>query len=141
MKPEAALQSQLWSWWQYAHKGFGLSDHRVLFMVANGAYLGAGSKVLASGKSVPLSVIRFKQLERMGFVQGVSDMLMIVPRGTKVGLSLELKSAKGRVSDDQEQMLALFSVQGWATAVAYSFDEAVRAITNYLLRGDPLLSK
>ena len=68
-------------------------------------------------------------------------MLMIVPRGTKVGLSLELKSAKGRVSDDQEQMLALFSVQGWATAVAYSFDEAVKAITNYLLRGDPTISK
>jgi hypothetical protein len=141
MKPEAAIQSALIEWWNYAHKGFCLKDSRCLFMVPNGAYLGAGMKTLGSGKSVSLAAIRFHQLKRQGFVNGVADLLLIVPRGDYHGLALEMKAPKGRVSDDQEQMMAVFQSHGWQAMCAWSFDEGVRAITNYLNRGDALKNK
>lgn len=137
MKLEATMQAALIQWWQYAHKGFGLPDHRVLFMVPNGSYLGSGHKVTAGGKSVPLAVIRFRQLQKMGFVNGVPDLLLIVPRGASVGLAVELKAPAGRLSIDQGQMLALFEQNRWAKIICWSLDEAIGAITRYLTTGNP----
>lgn len=139
MKPEATIQCALISWWQYAHKGFGLTDARVMFHVPNGAYFGAGVKTSASGRTVPLAAIRFANLKKQGFINGVPDLLLIVPRADKVGLALELKAPNGRLSIDQAQMLALFERQNWATCIAWSLDEAIGAVTNYLKTGNPLL--
>ncbi len=138
MKPEATAQAAVIEWWEYAHAGFGLKDARVLFHVPNGAYFGAGVKTLKSGKTVPLGAIRANALKRQGFVNGVPDLLLIVPRGDAHGLAIEMKAPDGRLSVDQGQMLALFESCGWKQVICWSFDEAVRAITNYLQRADPL---
>lgn len=140
MKQEESIQASLITWWQYAHKGFGLPDARVLFMVPNGSYLGAGVKILASGKAIPLSAMRFHKLRRMGFVNGVPDILLIVARGGRSGLALELKSPTGRTSNEQREMLELFKMANWAQCIAWSLDEAIGAITRYLKSGNPLLA-
>lgn len=137
MKPEETIQTGFISWWQYAHKGFGLSDHRTLFMVPNGSYLGGGFKQLASGKQVSLSAIRFGKLKRMGYVNGVSDILCIVPRGDFHGICMEFKAGKaGKVSPDQDALMAIFTEHKWQAVVVRSLDEAIGAITKYLNKGD-----
>ena len=138
MTPEAQIQSSLILWWQYAYKGFGVTDARALFHVPNGAYFGNEIRTLGSGKRVSMGAIRFHNLKKQGFVQGVPDLLLIVPSNGKAGLALELKAPHGRLSIDQGQMLHLFEACGWAHCIAWSLDEAVGAITRYLKSGNPL---
>lgn len=134
---EAQIQSQFYSWWLMAHKGLGVPDARLLFMIPNGAYLGAGAKQLKGGKSVALAAIRFAQLKRQGFVQGVPDLFLAVPRigpqRSYGGLWLELKKPKsGRLSDAQIALHDLLRASDYAVQVAYGFDEAVNALVNYM---------
>lgn len=126
---EAQIQAQLISWWKLAHRGLGVPDARLLYMVPNGAYFGAG----ANSKGVSLAAIRFMNLKRQGFVQGVPDLKLAVQRGPFGGLYVEMKKSGGRLSPEQREMHALLEAQGYAVAVAHGLDEAVEAVTGYLL--------
>lgn len=122
MQPETRLHLSLIRWWSLAAKGFGL-DERVLLHFANGGKRGKIEACILKG---------------MGVRRGAPDLVLLAPRGDRVGLAIELKAPDGRLSIDQAQMLALFEKQGWAKVVCWSFDEAVGAITRYLKTSDPL---
>lgn len=130
---EAQIQSQFIQWWQMAHRGLGVPDARLLIMVPNGAYLGAGVKETRRGP-VALAAIRFGQLKRQGFIQGAPDLFLAVPRvPTFAGLWIEMKRPKrGVVSDEQRVLHALLRAQGYAVSVAYGFDQAVNCVVDYL---------
>jgi hypothetical protein len=125
MQPETRIQRNLLAWWALAASGFKL-DARHLAHIPNG------------GKRGQIEGAIFKAI---GVRAGHEDLFLSVPRGTAHGLYLEVKTPDGRISDSQREMMRLHSEQGYAVTVAWSFDECVRAITNYLLRGDPLKSK
>ena len=86
------------------------------------------------------------KLRQMGTRQGLVDLSLPVrrpgaggalakePEGyvQYSGLALELKSPSGRLRDSQKWWIGRLKEQGWAVAVAYGFDEAVRVIQRYL---------
>jgi hypothetical protein len=141
---ESTIQANVIAWWQLAHKGLGVPDARLFYHIPNGAYFGAGVKQLRGGKTVSLGAIRFSQLKRQGFIQGVPDLFLSVCRihqgQFRGGLYIEMKKPKGRTSDEQREMHPLLRAQGYAVAVAFSFEEAVEEITAYL-RGQPIAGK
>ncbi len=79
------------------------------------------------------------RLKRMGVKAGVSDYLLPVsndefPEGddARHGLWLELKAAKGRLSQPQVDWLNAMEAQGYATCAPHGWVEAARAIAKYL---------
>ncbi len=79
---------------------------------------------------------------KMGRRKGVSDLFLAIPSyykpcfetesGVYGGFWIELKSAKGVVSDEQKAFLAKMETQGYATGVFYCWTDAANAILEYL---------
>jgi len=82
------------------------------------------------------------KLRKMGTRQGVPDLLLPKPMWRKTekgvdltaysGLALELKSPTGRLRPTQAWWLQRLRDQGWAVAVAWTFDEARTILRDYL---------
>lgn len=82
----------------------------------------------------------------LGLTRGVSDLLLAVPMqfyltledGTgatpiwRHGLWIEMKSGKGKLTKEQEEFLDLMATNGYRTAVARSFEEAVKIFEDYV---------
>lgn len=73
-----------------------------------------------------------KKLQSEGVKPGVPDLCLPVARSGFHGLYLEMKAKDGRLSPNQTRWLALLSAEGYAARVAYSFDQAVQLLTDYL---------
>ena len=79
-----------------------------------------------------------KKMKEMGTRRGVPDLYLPYPtRGWDQdtpygGLWLELKSPSGRVRREQAWWLRHLTNLGYATAVAFSFDEATRLLHVYV---------
>ena len=67
-------------------------------------------------------------LRLSGVKAGIPDVL-IVDRPPSYpslpGVALELKSLKGHTSPEQEHWLRAFASRGWATIVAYGYEDAI----------------
>ena len=122
MQPETRIQCNVLEWWNLAARGYGL-DPRLLSHCPNG------------GKRGKIEAGIFKAI---GVRAGFEDLFLAVPAHGKPGLFVEMKAPDGRVSDAQDEMMELHRQQGYAVTVAWSFDEAISAIINYLKSGDPL---
>ena len=87
-------------------------------------------------------VVEAVKLKAMGTRQGVPDLLLpagrlgghdgACERIEYSGLALELKSAAGRLRPEQAWWLARLQEQGWAVAVAWTFDEARSILEAYV---------
>lgn len=76
-------------------------------------------------------------LKRQGVKAGVPDLCLPVARGKYHGLYIEMKYGKNKTSDKQNEWISALTVQGYAAAVCYGWEEAQRLITKYLnLKGD-----
>jgi hypothetical protein len=113
---EAQSQRAVMRWWGYSCKVLLVPEH-LLFAVANGGYRRPREAML---------------LKQEGVRSGVSDLILLVPRGHWHGMALEMKAADGRLSKEQTQFLNDAKAQGYHAIVARSTDEAIEAITNYL---------
>ena len=60
-------------------------------------------------------------------------MCLPVARGGFHGLYIEMKAAKGRLSDEQKQWLLALKAQGYCTEIAHGWIEAKGFIEAYLL--------
>ena len=72
-----------------------------------------------------------------GVKPGVPDYLLPVGRGGYVGLALELKTAKGRVSPEQCEWLAHLAAQGWQAVVARGWEQAWDVVRDYMAANGP----
>lgn len=74
-----------------------------------------------------------KKLKAEGVLAGVSDL--VVPWATLDyhGAFIEVKTDKGRPSDNQLAFLAEMSRRGYFTAIVYGLEQAVRTIDKYLM--------
>jgi hypothetical protein len=72
------------------------------------------------------------RLKRQGVRAGVPDLFLALPRGPAAGLFIEMKAAKGRTSEKQQEWLNRLALAGYATHVCHGFDAARRVITAYL---------
>ena len=110
---EQALQIALVRWFALQYPEF--AGH--LFAVPNG---GQRHKAVAA------------KMKQEGQLAGVADLVLAVTRPTAPALFLELKIAPNKPSDAQRLFLERMQAQGYATAVAYSFDAARDAVRAHL---------
>lgn len=68
----------------------------------------------------------------MGVYHGVSDTLMLIPRGQYHGLCIEYKDEKGRLSEHQKAWQSLVEAQGFRYEVCRSKEQFKTIITEYL---------
>ncbi len=75
-------------------------------------------------------------LKRMGMRKGVPDLCVPVPKGKYHGFYIEMKSHKGKPTNEQISWLKCLKAQGYATAICYGASEAITLIEKYLNQGD-----
>ncbi len=71
----------------------------------------------------------------MGLKSGVPDLFLPVARGEFHGLFIEMKTNKGTLSQNQKNWLNDLETQGYMTAVAKGFEEAVEILKEYICSG------
>lgn len=69
------------------------------------------------------------QMTALGVKRGWPDLVLPLPGG---GLAIEMKSATGSTTADQDGWLAHLATCGWRTVVCRSADEARDAIVDHL---------
>ena len=114
-KHEAEEQIKLFQWAEYNLGRY--PELELLYHIPNG---GSRNKIEALN------------LKRQGVKSGVPDLCLPVARGTYHGLYIEMKFGKNTPTDNQVKWLKTLKNQGYATALAYSCDEAIDVLTNYL---------
>lgn len=72
------------------------------------------------------------KLRAMGQKPGVPDLMLPRRCGVYAGLAIELKSPKGRVSDDQCDWLAALDEEGYLTAVCRDLDAFQAVVLRFL---------
>lgn len=120
MTREEKFQIACMDWMRWLHPNVNA------FHVPNG---GSRSKILIRGKLVCVEGEKFK---RMGVKPGVSDVLILVPRGKYHGAILELKTEDGKLSPEQESFLRQCAKDGYYAAALFSFNEFTETVTWYL---------
>ena len=114
---ESAMQCALIKWWAFACKAYGIPE-RLLFSIPNG------------GRRDPLAMV---VLKREGLRPGTADLMLCLPGKSSSGLFIELKTATGKLSPEQEQFIADVRRFGYTAVVCRSTDEARKVITEYII--------
>jgi len=109
--PEATIQKTVMEWVRLRPKLRGLVMH----------FPNEGKRSKGYGKL----------LNDMGMRAGVSDLFIAMGRHGYLGAWIELKSAGGRVSDEQHRFLYDMRQQSYFTAVCWSIEEAINIISWY----------
>lgn len=78
------------------------------------------------------NIITGAQRKAMGVYHGVSDTLMLIPRGGYHGLAIEYKDERGRQSIHQIAWQALVENQGYKYVVCRSLEQFKIIIQEYL---------
>ena len=73
------------------------------------------------------------KLKKEGVKSGVPDLFIRLIRAGFGGMFLELKRKDGKVSDVQKFWLNQLEEEGYRVKVAFSIDEAIKAIEEYAL--------
>lgn len=69
----------------------------------------------------------------MGYTPGFPDLFIFIPKGGFHGLFMELKNgSKGRVSDNQREIMDELIKHGYAGGVVRTFEAAKLMVTNYM---------
>lgn len=110
---ESQQQSACVAWFRGAYPQYA----RNLFAIPNGGYRNKREAA---------------QLVREGTLAGVPDTFLAIPRKAHHGLFIELKTAKGKPTPKQVEMMALLTSHGYRCEVAYSTEEFKNIIQEYL---------
>lgn len=68
----------------------------------------------------------------MGLVAGVSDLILLMPRGVFHGLCIEMKTLTGTQRERQKEWQFLVEKQGYKYCLCRSFAQFQQIITEYL---------
>lgn len=112
---EAKEQEAVFQWAEMQKAAY--PELELLFAIPNG---GSRNKLEAYG------------LKRQGVKSGVPDMFLPVSRNNFHGLWIEMKSEKGKVSENQEWWIEKLTIQVYKTCVCYTWIEAIDTIMWYL---------
>ena len=73
-----------------------------------------------------------KKMKRSGTKPGVSDCIILEPRGKYHGLFIELKNKKGSLQNTQKDFIARSLERGYKAIVCRSIDEVEYELKKYL---------
>ena len=76
------------------------------------------------------------RLKRLGMQPGFPDLVIFHARAGYHGLAIEMKNGANKPTKEQKEWLSILAREGYATAVCYSFLEAVQVIDAYERRGN-----
>jgi hypothetical protein len=72
------------------------------------------------------------RLKKQGVRPGVSDLILLIPKGNFHGMCIEIKSEKGKLSDNQKEWLESVQNNGYLTIVCFNFNSFKCYIDAYL---------
>jgi len=72
------------------------------------------------------------RMKSEGVKAGVWDIFLPIPTGKYHGLFIEMKFGKNKLTEEQKAFGKYAENQGYCTAVAYSAEEAIEIIDDYL---------
>ena len=104
-------QSKLFSWTRYR------PELRWMFAIPNG---GQRDKIVGA------------RLKQEGVRAGVWDVFVPIPSSGYHGLFIEMKFGRNKLTDLQKEFQNFATQQGYCCRVAYSADEAIKIIDEYL---------
>ena len=78
------------------------------------------------------NIIEATKLKRTGTRSGVPDMFLPYSNGDYFGLFIEFKSAKGKLSESQENIIKLLSDYSYKTVICRSCLDAILAVKKYI---------
>ena len=115
---ESAYQTQVveWSRWAFKANPVRYPHLNMLHCSLNGVKLSGTQARIAKGQ---------------GMLSGVPDLFLPVPKNGYHGLFIEMKSEKGRVTENQHWFLTNAESLGYKTVICYSANEAISAIQAY----------
>ena len=120
---EHAEQCAVIAWWFYTgHKRYNAHIND-LFAIPNGG-----------DRNMLVAV----KLKAEGVRAGVLDLFLTIPCGNHHGLFIEMKYDKNKPTVEQKEFITRAEARGYATAVCWTAEEAVKVIEGYLnveLRG------
>ena len=114
--PEMRLQAECFkeAWNQYPE------TRRLLFHVEN--------ELNMAGNNSRLGAIRRAE----GIVRGVSDLILLMPRGKYHGLMIEMKTMDGYQRKEQKEWQSLVEAQGYRYEVIRTKDAFMALLAEYL---------
>jgi hypothetical protein len=86
----------------------------------------------ASAGGVRTSMKQAVKMKKTGYVKGFPDIFIYEPRKEWHGLAIEMKTAKGVVSQSQKEWRKNLDQRNYMAFVCRSFDEAKIVIDEYL---------
>ena len=86
----------------------------------------------SSLNGVKLSKMQAGKAKASGMLSGVPDLFLPVKNNNFVGLYIEMKSTKGRVSVEQSRYLKCAAENGYSVVVCYSAVDAINTIKAHL---------
>lgn len=115
---ESAYQTQVVEWSRWAFK---VNPVRYPYL----------DMLHCSLNGVKLSGTQAKIAKGQGMLSGVPDLFLPVPKNGFHGLFIEMKSDKGRVTENQHWFLTNAESLSYKTVICYSAKEAISAIQAY----------
>ena len=110
---EDDLQAECITWFDYQYPKL----KNLLFHVPNGGHR---------------NIREAARLKKQGVRPGVSDLILLIPRGNFHGMCIEMKSEKGTLSENQKEWLKQAENNGYLTIVCNNFILFKTAIDSYL---------
>lgn len=114
---ESRSQRNFFRWWNLVCFSEFKLPRTVIHSVPNGGFR---------------NIVTASIMKAEGQSPGVFDVKVNVARSGYHGAWVEFKSEKGVLSNDQKQFKLNMEDQGYFTAVAYNYDQAVKIVTEYL---------
>ena len=115
-QPESKLQTACVTWFRLQYPNY------LLFAIPNG-----GARNLITG-----AIMR-----REGVVSGVPDLFLAHANFFHYGLFIEMKSAKGKLSESQKNVIDKLQLVGYHVEICNSFESFKQTIENYLTNPKP----
>lgn len=78
------------------------------------------------------NVVVARKMKAEGVVRGVWDIHLPLARGGHNGLYIEFKFGNNKLTPEQREFGAFIEAQGHKTGVAYSAEEGIRILEDYL---------
>lgn len=114
---ESNIQQKCVEWFKYNF------PKQVIASFPNGVFIG-GNQIQRAR--------RWNILKREGAMLGIPDLIICIPSAHYHALFIEMKTAKGKLSENQVICHKMLENSGYCVKVCRSLDEFIQSIHNYL---------